>query len=194
MNYSLFSDSFLVEALHNGDEKAFKAIYQRYWKKLFYVAFRKGLSWEEAEELVQNLFVSLWEKRVEVSIEHLDRYLHTSLKYLVINLLRSKKMEAKYVLYGQQTFSQVDEGTEAIVALADLSDALEQGVARLPEKTRTIFKMNRLEHHSVKEISESLNLPSRTVEYHITQALKRLRLHLKDFVFSVLVCLFSFFN
>ncbi len=193
MEQKLSLDSFLVDALKEGDELAFKAIYRSYWKKLFYTALRKGASREEAEELVQNIFVSLWEKREVSSIEHLDRYLLTSLKYSIINLLRSKKIEENYVSNGARFLPQIDVGTEASLAFADLSVALEKGLACMPDKTRTIFKMNRLEYYTVKEISQSLNLPSRTIEYHLNRAIKSLRLHLKDFVLSFLFSL-CFFN
>lgn len=189
MNYDSYADSILIEGLGKGDEKAFRAIYLRYWKKLFLVACRKASSREVAEELVQNLFVSLWEKREQVSIEHLERYLFTSIKYLVLNHLKSKIAEDRYLTHSREYFSGVDGGTEFSVALLDLSEALAKGVARLPEKTQTIFRLNRLEHNTVKEISRDLNLPPRTVEYHLTQALKSLRLHLKDFVLVLLLSL-----
>jgi len=139
--------------------------------------------------LVQNLFVSLWEKREEAAIEHLEKYLFTSIKYLVLNHLKSKIVEERYLAHSRQYASGIDAGTEAAVALHDLSEALERGVARLPLKTQTIFRLNRLEHNTVQEISRDLNLPSRTVEYHLTQALKSLRLHLKDFVLVLLLSL-----
>lgn len=183
----MFTGSSVVERLREGDEKAFREIYLRYWKRLLLTAHRKVSSREEAEELVQNLFVSLWEKREEAVIENVERYLFTSLKYLVLNHIRSRMMEARYVSYAERTQSQKDNGTEASVALSDLAEALEAGLSCLPEKTMVIFKMNRQEHHSVKEIAQSLNLPTRTVEYHLSKALKALRIHLKEFVSFILI-------
>ena len=84
----------------------------------------------------------------------------------------------EYAANRNEFSTTVDES----IAFNELSTAIEKSIEKLPEKTRRIFTLNRLEYKSVKEISEQLTIPERTVEYHITQGLKALRIHLKEFM------------
>lgn len=187
-DYSLLSDAMLVELLKTHDAGAFQEIYQRYWHVLFVVARRKLNSQEIAEEIVQDLFTSIWARRAETHIEDLKKYLFSSIKYLVINAIKSKVVREEYqsqtVLSGGYASTQ---RTEEELAYRDLYSAIEDGLLQLSDKTQHVFRLNRLENQSVREISISLNIPERTVEYHITQALRVLRLHLRDYLLSALL-------
>ena len=87
MEYGLFSEEVLIKLLKAGDEIAFKEIYQRYWKPLYRKVYLKIRRHEIAEEIVQNIFIKLWENRAHSSILHLENYLQTAIKYQVINYL-----------------------------------------------------------------------------------------------------------
>ncbi len=185
MQYKILSDELLVKLLRVGEQEAFEEIYRRYWQKLLRSAQFKLRSKEIIEELLQDLFISLWEKREKVNIENLEAYLNTSLKYLIINQIKKQILQEKFVEYSFKKSNQTDDVDES-VAFNELSIAIENAVEQLPEKTRQIFKLNRLEYQSVKEISQQLAIPERTVEYHITQSLKSLRVYLREFIsFSV---------
>lgn len=186
MQYKVLSDELLVKLLRVGEQEAFEEIYQRYWQKLLRSAQFKVRSKEIIEELLQDLFISLWEKREKVIIENLEAYLHTSLKYLIINQIKKQMLQERFVEYSFKKFEQTEDVDES-VAFNELSVAIEKAIEQLPEKTQQIFKLNRLEYQSVKEIAQKLNIPERTIEYHITQALKSLRVHLREFIaFSIL--------
>jgi RNA polymerase sigma-70 factor (ECF subfamily) len=181
MEYKLLSDELLVRLLLVGDEGAFEEIYRRYFSKLLRTAQFKIQSKQIAEELLQDLFISLWEKRNKIIIDNLEAYLNTSLKYLIINHIRRQILQDRFMEYAAnkpELSATVDES----IAFNELSVAIEKSIEKLPEKTRQIFTLNRLEYKSVKEISELLSIPERTVEYHITQGLKTLRIHLKEFM------------
>lgn len=191
MNYSSLTDDVLVELLSTGDTGAFQAVYNRYCNKLFMVSKKRLYDQDAAAEVVQDIFVDLWERRQSLKIENLDRYLFTAVKYKVIDQIRSRvNRKETSDLIMQDMASYFDQQADNNLAFQDLNSAVERILVLMPSKTRDIFKMSRLEHHSVREISCSMNIPERTVEYHITQSLRILREHLKDFVtYLILVSL-----
>jgi RNA polymerase sigma-70 factor (family 1) len=196
MEYKILSDELLVKLLRVGEQDAFEEIYRRYWQKLLRSAQFKLRSKETIEEILQDLFISLWEKREKVLIENLEAYLNTSLRYLIINQIKKQILQEKFVEYSLKKNELTDDVDES-VAFNELSIAIEKAIEQLPEKTQQIFRLNRLEYKSVKEIAVLLETPERTVEYHITQALKALRIHLREFIaLSVLLSLriFDFFE
>lgn len=189
MEYKILSDELLVKLLRVGEQDAFEEIYRRYWQKLLRSAQFKIRSKETIEEILQDLFISLWEKREKVLIENLEAYLNTSLRYLIINQIKKQILQEKFIEYSLKKNELTDDVDES-VAFNELSVAIEKAIEQLPEKTQQIFRLNRLEYKSVKEIAVLLETPERTVEYHITQALKALRIHLREFItLSILLSL-----
>ena len=187
-SYASCSDAELADALQADEEGAFAEIYKRYCYRLFALAYRKLGSRETAEELVQDLFENLWERRADQHIQQLDRYLLTAIRYRVINYLKVRKVRAGYDLYCRLAAkTEADTTTEDTLALHDLSGALLASVQQLPEKSREIFQLSRLEHYSVAEISARVNLSEKSVEYHLTKSLKLLRSYLRDFLLVALV-------
>ncbi len=189
MDYSFFEDEQLVSFLRRGDENAFAEIYRRYWRILYTTARQKIYNSEVIEELLQDLFTRLWERRAESVILNLKSYLFTSLKYAIIDHVKSKMVRERYVAYALAQHPDSDQVTGEVIDLGDLMQALEQSLAGMPEKTRQIFRLNRLEYKSVKEISQMLEMPERTVEYHLTKAVRALRLLLKPFLSMYLLFL-----
>ncbi|GLU52758.1 RNA polymerase sigma-70 factor [Dyadobacter frigoris] len=183
MKYSSLTDDVLVKLLNAGDTDAFQAVYIKYWNELFRVSKKRLHSDDAAAEVVQDIFVDLWERRENLKIENLDRYLFTAAKYKVIDQIRSslnRKESSDPIV--EDMISYFDEQADNNLAFEDLNSAVEKILEHMPSKTRDIFRMSRLENHSVREISSCLQIPERTVEYHITQSLRILRVHLKDFV------------
>lgn len=171
----------LVEGLKRGDEQAFAEIYKRYGYGLIEQAFRKVSSREAAEEIVQDLFTTLWHKRATADVQKLREYLSSAVKYRVINLIKSKLTHAGYLSYCRGVASEADHRTEEL-AVGDLSLALNTGLARLPGNAREVFQLSRMEHQTVPQIAVRLKLTPKAVEYHLTRALKLLRNSLKDFL------------
>jgi RNA polymerase sigma-70 factor (family 1) len=190
MKYSLLEDDELLRLMKKQDNNAFHEIYIRYWKSIFHVAYKKVHSKEVAEELTQNLFVSLWEKREENNILHLKSWLFGSVRYSVINYYKSQIVHEKYINYIQGSMCEPAHTAEQLTLYSDLSEAIEKGISLLPKKTQEVFKLSRVENRSVKEISKAMNISEKAVEYHITQSLKQMRLHLKDY-FLMLAILIS---
>lgn len=168
------------------DDEAFEEIYERYCYRLFTAAYRKLKDRELAEELVQDLFETLWHKRASQQIEQLEQYLFSAIRYRIINHIKAKNVKAGYEFYCRVHRADVDRETEKTLALDDLNAALTKGLDRLPAKSREVFRLSRLEHHSVPEISVRLHLSEKAIEYHITKSLRLLRIYLRDFLLVTL--------
>ena len=175
------SDEDLVEWLRKGHARAFEEIYQRYWYKLYRVAYQQTGTREEAEELVQNLFESLWHRRDQLTIRHLSSYLVVSIKHLATNYVKSQITHRKYQEYLILHEIRQYFGTDDQVQFTDLSKAVDEAMKKLPEKSGEIFRLSRFDGQSVKAIADRLNLSEKAVEYHITKSLKVLKEQLKAY-------------
>ncbi len=167
--------------LREGKIAAFEEIYRRYWYKLFGIAYHQTGVREEAEELVQDVFLSLWRRRSDVIIKHLDLYLTLAIKNQVYDFIKSQISFRKYQEYLVFQGIAQQYGTDEIVNFTELADAVEKVLSHLPEKSAEIFKRSRFENQSVKEIAQGLHLSEKAVEYHITKSLKFLKENLKRY-------------
>ncbi|OQP58112.1 hypothetical protein A3860_07230 [Niastella vici] len=175
------TDEILLRLLKAGDDKAFKEIYSRYWKLLFEAAYHRLANRETAKELVQTIFLRIWEKRQTIHINHLHGYLQTAIKNSIINYFESTLVHKRYLQHVMNTTASACEGAESIINFHELSQAIEKAIGSLPEKTRQIFRLSRFDQLSIREIATNMNISEKAVEYHITQSLKTLRVYLKDY-------------
>jgi RNA polymerase sigma-70 factor (ECF subfamily) len=187
LQYSTQSDEQLLEALKHGSEQSFAEIFKRHWKKNYRIAYQKLRKKEISEELVQDLFLTIWEKRATLSINNLGAYLTAAIKHRVISHIRNQIVHKKYWNYYKNTFTETDTTTEKDVEYHELMSTFENGITKLPEKTEQIFILNRLQGKSVTEIARMLNISEKAIEYHITSSLKQLRFHLKDYILLLLI-------
>jgi RNA polymerase sigma-70 factor (ECF subfamily) len=181
------SDEEMLHGLRAGQEQAFEEIFKTYWHRLYVLAHNKLQSRSEAEEIVQNIFSVLWEKHEHLLITNLSAYLHTAVRNRVINHIRGKITQRKYWDYYKHFIPQEKDLTEEVVAYDNLSEAVEVAVNKLPEKSRQVFRLNRLEGRSISEIANLMKLSEKAIEYHLTKSLKELRVHLKDFILIVVL-------
>jgi RNA polymerase sigma-70 factor (family 1) len=174
------SDEQLIEAMQRGDRQAFAELYDRYWDGLFRVAAQKLASLELAEELVQDLFISLWQRRETLVIAQVDRYLFSALKFSVIDHIRLQQVHERFVDY-YLAMTSTDTQPEDAMALQDLTRSIEQGLQTLPEKTQQIFRLSRFEHLTIPEIAEQLGISEKVVQYHLGNALRAMRNYLRTY-------------
>lgn len=177
--YKRLSDEELVAYLINGNQRAFEAIYDRFWFRLYGIAYQEVGTKEEAEEILHDVFESLWTRREEVTIRNLSAYLVVAIKHRVTNYIKSCITHRKYQEYLILNEIQQTYATEEIVLFSDLSKAVDEVMKKLPERTGEIFRMSRFENLPVKEIASRFNITEKGVEYHITQSLKVLREQLR---------------
>ena len=170
-----FTDEELVIQLSESNKRAFEEIYDRYWYKLFCISFHQTGSKEESEELVHDLFESIWKRRLESKISHLSSYLVFALKYLIVNHIKSQITWRKYQEYVLLNKMHEISSTEENIQFNDLSEAIDKAMKKLPEKTSRVFQLSRFENQSVKSIAKELHISEKAVEYHITKSLKVLK-------------------
>jgi len=183
--YSKFTDEELTALLKEGSHAAFTEIYQRYWKKLFYIAGKKLNNLDEAEEVVQNIFLSLWNRRETLVITTtMAAYLTVSVKYRIIKILDKQHHQAKYI----QSIAKnvLDDSTQQWLEFLDLKESLDRYITELPEKCQLVFKMSRSQNMSQKQIAEELNISEKTVEAHMGKAIKTLRTKFNQFFLTLL--------
>ena len=195
MDYRLLADEVLLKFLKISDELAFKEIYLRYWQQLYYAALTKINNKEVAEDIIQTVFADLWEKRERHSIKNIPAYFGASVKYQVINYIKSAISKKAHLSHVSESRKAEENNNELAVLVKELNEAIDKAINRLPQKTQTIFRLSRFERHSNKDISRIMDVSEKAVEYHITQSLKTLRLYLRDFMLvdSLLVILFLIF-
>jgi len=181
-NHKEYNESSLLAELREGSVHAFEKIFKRHWESLYGSARTKLRSHEEAEEVIQAIFTNLWEKRESLLITNLTYYLNTALRNRILNMIRDKIPQARYWDYYKVFIPQHQNITDQIVAFDELNDAVELAVKNLPEKSRQVFKLSRLEGRSNAEIATLLKVSEKAIEYHLTKSLKELRVHLKDFM------------
>jgi RNA polymerase sigma-70 factor (family 1) len=149
--------------------------------RLFNLTYRLVGTREESEDILHNLFESIWTKRSTNNIHNLSTYLAVSVRYQAIAYIKSQinmRKFQEYIIF--QEISQANL-TEQIINYGDLQKAIDEAMKKLPEKTVEVFKKSRYENKSVKEIADELNIAPKTVEYHITKSLKVLKDQLQSF-------------
>ena len=181
-----YTDQELISALKKGNEKAFDELFRRYWDKAFNIAYGKVKSREAAEEIVQEIFMDLWSKRHSIAINSFSSFLFASIKYQALNKIRSQLVQQKYWEYYRAFIPQTDNATEKIVEYHDLLNTIDERLDQLPQKTKKVFYMNRLEGKSLKEIAGILKLSEKAIEYHLNRSLKELKVYLRNTLFFLL--------
>ena len=176
-------DSFLQ--ISRGDEKMFELLFKTFYPSLCHFAFNILKSNDLAEEVVQEVFVKIWEKRQKLNITTSVRnYLFSAVRNRCLNVIEHEKIKN---LHNRKILEESPPETDYASDFLDPAIAykIEESILSLPEKRREIFRLNREEGLKYKEIAEKLNLSVKTVEAQMGLALKTLREKLKDLIFPV---------
>lgn len=182
--YSTYGDEYLLQLLKSGDEAAFTGIYNRYWEKLFFIAGTKLRDLHIAEELVQDIFLDLWNRRNEIVVQgELQSYLAVAMKYKVINAQAKNKKAIEYQQYAAST-SLKHHDTENWLSFEELKKQLEKFVSQLPERCQLTYRLSREVGLSYREIAEELNISEKAVEANLSRANQSLRAQLTQFLSS----------
>jgi RNA polymerase sigma-70 factor (family 1) len=185
------SDNELLLSLKQSEHSAMDGLFNTYWEFVFDAIFRKLGNEEVAQDLCQEIFISLWENRTTLQVEgSLSGYLYGAIKYKVINYIRLQASHSGHhqqlsYFMNQQTAPETDAG----LMLKDLNRDVDAALAQLPDRMRLVISMSRKEDRSVKEIAAELGVSAQTVKNQITAAMKILRENLSYILF--LVFLFS---
>jgi RNA polymerase sigma-70 factor (ECF subfamily) len=176
----------ILEKLREGEGQVFEWLYRQYWQKLYKAAYKRLKDGPLCEEIVQDIFTSLWVRRHTFQLTQTwEAYFYKAVQYKVINAITSKKVRNVYTnaVYA----SQADHSTENTLRFQELLYRIEQGAAQLPVRCQEVFWMSRRENYSIREIAQKLNISHKAVEKQLTKALKHLRFSLQDYMWLLLL-------
>ncbi len=177
----------------------FKDIYLSYFQRMKYFALEYVVSEEDAENIVQDVFTELWEKKELLVYDiNLIAFLFTSIKNRCIDHLRHKvverdvvdRIQEEYQITLRMKLASLELFDQNVFSAEDIEQIIERAIHSLPNKCREIFIKSKIEGRKQKEIAEELNVSLKTVENQMNIAYKRLRVELKDYLPLLLFLLY----
>lgn len=173
----------LIHQINTSSELVFEKVFKKYFKALQNYAFTILNDLDVAEEIVQNVFLKIWEKKEKLPIDAtVSGYLYKSVYHESLNWLRHEKVKfshQQHTLYSMQ--NETDNASERI-RTKQLEEHLQKALNELPEKCRTIFQMSRFDELRYREIAEELGISIKTVESQMGKALSLMRTKLVEFL------------
>lgn len=184
-DFSGYTDASLWQMVRHHNFRAFDELYQRYWSKLYFSAYKVIKNQQASEDIIQEVFTQLWMKRKETSITSMSSYLYGMVRNQVFNYLRNGNIARGHL----DRIHQVSfvEQTEQTVHFNETQEIYLKSVASLPTRCREVFQLSRNEHLSNKEIAARLNISPKTVEHQISKALKLLRIALNETILLMIL-------
>lgn len=174
--------------LKKDDKNSFKLIFNNFYLQLCHLSIHYLEDEDEAKGVVQEAFVKLWEIRHELNPDsNLRNFLFTLVKNNCLNILNRRQILLKHhekirwmeMHYQYESLSRI--GSDYL-EFNELKDKIDEAIRKLPEHCRIVFEMSRFEDLKNREIGEKLGVTQKTVEAHLTKALKILRNELKDYL------------
>ena len=182
----------LMDLLAAGDAQVFEQVFKTHFKSLHAYACTLLDSEAVAEEMVQQVFYKLWERKEQVVVHtSVKAYLYRSVHNESLNYLKHQKVKSTHQTYVMQQGQQQERNAAESLAGKELELKIKEALNELPEQCRTIFQLSRFEELKYREIAGQLDLSVKTVENQMGKALKLLRLKLADFLI-LLITLFLY--
>lgn len=200
MNRNLdISDHELLSLIKEGDHAAFKSLYEKYWQLLYVAACKIIKDEDEAKDVVQEIFVSLLNKRTSIDIKgSISNYLYMAVRYKVLDSISRKKVRTDYLDSLNDYISTGDYPTDRLLIEKEINAEMEKEIQNLPARMKEVFELSRKKELSHKEIAETLNISDKTVKKQISNAIKLLKPKFDSYYFFFLAAfsaiLHSFFN
>ena len=167
--------------LRSDHHKAFEILYNKYWEQLYGMAYNRLKSKEAAEEVVQDLFTGLWDRRQNLKIyKSLASYLFCALKYRILNYISAQAVRQRHMEESRRMAVSCDHNTEEKLSFDELYALMQQEIGNLPKKCRLVFQLNR-EGNTAKQIAKKLDISPRTAETHLSNARKILKTKLSEY-------------
>ncbi len=168
------SDKTLLKG--TDEQLAFRLLYDRYWEDLYKKAFRRLNSEEDAEDIVQEIFLSLWRNRHNIEVQDsLAPYLFTALKYGIIKLVQLKAKKGIMLPLSVADLENHFDKSDEILEYREMKSRIENEVAELPDRMKQIYQLSKVQHLKNGEIAKLLHISEQTVKNTLVATLKRLK-------------------
>lgn len=165
------SDQNALELLQQDPVKGFKVLFDKYWEMLYAIAVTKVPSQEEARDIVQEVFMSLWTSRESIRQEDsLFPWLSTCLRNRVYNHFARNKTRQEFIRDMEGRFTDAANNVAEKLASKELKELIEEAISQLPEKMQLVFRMNKEQQLTPTEIAKSLSLSVQTVKNQLYRA------------------------
>ncbi|SFH01180.1 RNA polymerase sigma-70 factor [Pedobacter insulae] len=175
---------------HYLDDADFESLFRLHYKALLAYATVIVKDEDDAEEIVQQLFLKFWERRAQLSVQtSLKAYLYKCVYHDSLNYLKHQKVKTKYQDFTHHGMDSAYHTAADRLELTELQQQINLALNDLPEQCRTIFQMSRFEELKYREIAEELGLSTKTIENQMGKALRIMRIKLADFLILLLSCL-----
>jgi RNA polymerase sigma-70 factor (ECF subfamily) len=185
----------LLTTLQAGDITAFEMIFKTYYQSLCNYAYSFVQDRDEAEEIVQGTFLSVWEKKDSLSIHTgVKPYLYAMVRNASLNVLKHAKIKKQHAELELTVAERSTESVTRSVMASELEERIFKALNKLPEQCRLAFKLSRFEELKYAEIAEQLNISVKTVENQMGKALKIMREQLKDYLPLLIMLMNGFLN
>ncbi|QES88672.1 RNA polymerase sigma factor [Rhizosphaericola mali] len=185
--YSSFNNEALFVLIQNNDERAYLELYNRTFEKLYINANVLLSSHQDAEEIIHDIYVNIWNKRENIHINHtVETYLKSAVHYGCLKKLAERKRNRAYISgieYSDETEYVRDNSTEQFLNFEFLQQTLENAIITLPQKCQIIFRLSREYGFTDKEIAQKLGVSVNTIRTQMARALKKLKYFMKMIIF-----------
>jgi len=171
----------LTLALKKGDKLAFEKLYQKYSPKLYFFSFKYIKSQHEAEEIVQNIFLKIWESRENINPElSFNAYIIQIGKSIIWKYYKKQELASKYNESLKNQAHRYSNNTEDYIIFSEMEQMTKKHINSMPEKRKQVFMLSRIEGMNHVEIAQKLNISVGTVKQHMNKALKSLSKELES--------------
>ncbi len=165
----------LIHRIRNNDTRAFRTLFKMFYEPLVRHAYRYVRNPQAAEDIVSDIFLKIWEKRHELTInKSVKAYLYSMVRNHSLNYLKRNRLETSDI-YSLDIRILSDNSPEKSFQISELKEHIEKAIIELPKRTREVFVMHRYDNLKYSEIAEILNIKEGTVETHMVRALRYLR-------------------
>lgn len=179
-----------MHKIKDSDESALKMLFDRLWERMYLLALSLLKDKEVSKDIVQEIWIGVWERRHEIQNENIEAYLLKATRFKVYKELRDNKLHKTQIDFLERIQSPDPENILEKLYFEDTRAQLERSLGNLPKKCRLVFTLSRFEGFKNWEISQKLGISQRTVETHISNAIKRIKSEVSTGVFLVLSSFF----
>jgi len=178
-----YSNSDHINFIRNGNEAAFEKIFKMYFRNLHAFAYTFMKDDDIAEEIVQNVFFRIWEKKDQLQIDDsLKAYLYRSVHNESLNHIKHLKVKNSFQLQYSDHMESSNPDASGPLMASELENDIQKAINELPQQCRTIFQMSRFEQLKYQQIADQLNISIKTVENQMGKALRVLRSKLVEYL------------
>ncbi len=177
--------------MQTGSREAFSALYEEFWEPLLNTATKVLRSADDAADVVQEVFLSLWNRRNELDVKgSLEAYLHTSVRYKCINFIEKNLHQHDYLVLMKETAAHQNfQGADTDLMMKQLREAISRVVDSMPPKMQQAYRLSREQHLTHKQIAEQMGISQETVKKHIQHALEMIKIVIHDYSLELLLLL-----